>query len=133
MFDNCVSPQLASTYAGFVEPLSHTAQHIRDLPCGRHATDEQWIRYLPGTREKWAVFTGDERLLKNKAERAALRAAGLLVFILAPAYQKTPVHQQASHLLWRWPDVEQIIGLINPPAIFRLPMRRSGKLDQIPL
>ena len=54
-FDNCLSPVLASTLHGFVRHLRHDAVHIMDLPCGRHAKDEEWIAYLAGTREDYLM------------------------------------------------------------------------------
>lgn len=81
----------------------------------------------------WLVVTGDDRIRRNKAERAAYRAAGLFGFVLNRAYQKTPLHQCASFLLWRWPEMEEVVRLVGGPALYGLPMSRSGKLQQLPL
>lgn len=79
----------------------------------------------------WIVITGDYRIYRNKAQRAAFRASGLSGFVLAPGYQKTPVHQQASILLWRWPDMEDLMRLSR--GLYELPVTRSGKIKQLPL
>jgi len=81
--------------------------------------------------EHWIVITGDFRIYRNKAQRAAFRASGLSGFVLAPAYQKTPVYQQASILLWRWPDMEQLMSLTR--GLYELPINRSSKIKQLPL
>ena len=134
LFDNCTSPILASTLNGFISAHDHVAIHIRDAPCGRNATDEQWIAMLGAEQiQRWIVVTGDGRLSRNKPERIAFRSAGLFGFVLAPAYQKTPLHQVASFLLWRWPEMEQLVGLVGGAALYELPMNRTGKLKQIPL
>ncbi|MBB6169913.1 hypothetical protein [Chelatococcus composti] len=109
-FDNCCSPALASTLNGYISHSGHRACHIADLPCGRHAADEEWIAMLAEDDGHWIVITGDYRIYRNKAQRAAFRASGLSGFVLAPAYQKTPIYQQASILLWRWPDMEKLMG-----------------------
>lgn len=132
-FDNCTSPVLAATLNGFVAHLGHSACHMADHPCGRHATDIEWIELLGKDRQIWMVVTGDGRIQRNKAERAAFRAAGLSGFVLAPAYQKTPVHQIASFLLWRWPEMEQLFNLVTGPALHELPMSRTSKIRQLPL
>jgi hypothetical protein len=133
-FDNCTSPVLATTLHGFISQASHSAIHIKDASCGRNATDQEWIAMLAREpTQRWVVVTGDGRLAKNKAERAAFRAAGLFGFVLAPTYQKTPLHQVASLLLWRWPEMEQLVGLVDGPALYEIPMARSGKLRQLPL
>jgi hypothetical protein len=66
-------------------------------------------------------------------ERAALRSAGLHGFILAAAYQKTLMHQVASILIWRWPEVVKITELIEPPSMHEIPINRSSKLRPLPL
>ena len=81
----------------------------------------------------WMVVTGDDRIRKNKAERAAYRSAELSGFVLAAAYQKTPIHQVASFLLWRWPEMEQLFTLVGGAALYELPMSRSSKIEPLPL
>jgi hypothetical protein len=94
----------------------------------------EWIAMLASdTANHWVVITGDLRLSKNKAERAAFRAAGLFGFVLASAYQKIPLNQVASFLLWRWPEMEQLFGLVGGAALYELPMTRNGRLRQLPL
>jgi hypothetical protein len=75
LFDNCLPPVYAATLDGFISFLSHRSFHIKDvagLPKGRHSTDLEWIGYLQRHPETWIFVTGDGRLLKNRAERAAL-------------------------------------------------------------
>jgi hypothetical protein len=133
-FDNCTAPTLASTLDGFLKHSGSSAYHIKDLPCGRDAADVEWIQMLaadpPGT---WIVITGDGRIRKNPAERLAYRQAQLGGFVLAPAFQKTPMNQVASFLLWRWPDVEQLARLTRPPYLFELPMHKGSKISPLPL
>ena len=88
---------------------------------------------LAAEAAEWIVITGDTRIQKNAAERRAYRQAALKGFVLAPAYQKMQVHQVASILLWRWPEVEGLAGLVAAPALFELPIRRSGKIRPLPL
>lgn len=132
-FDNCTSPTLAATIGGFLKHLNHDAIHIKDAPCGRHAKDSEWIAMLGNEREDWVVVTGDGRIAKNHAERVAFRQASLKGFVLARAYQATPIHQQAAFLLWRWPDIEKLTTLTAAPFLFELPMNRSAKMKQIPV
>jgi len=135
-FDNCTSPVFANTLNGFIEHEGHVAVHIRDLdglPNGRNSTDVEWIDFLRKSNDEWIFFSGDARILKNSAERAALRSAGLHGFILAPAYQKTPLHQVASILVWRWPEIMQIVRLLQTPSMHEVPINRSSKLRSLPI
>ena len=132
-FDNCTSPVLASTLDGYVAHLGHSASHIRNLPCGPAADDLTWIDMLGTSKEDWIVITGDGRIERNKAERAAFRQAMLKGIVLAPAYQKTPLHQTASILVWRWPDIEKLLLSVAAPALFELPINRTARFKQLPL
>ena len=96
----------------------------------QNTDDEDWIRRLGEDRPAdWIVVTGDKRITKNKAERAAWIKAGLRGFVLAPAFhkKKTPVHQQAALLLWRWPTMETFILATTPGSLFELPVSRGGR------
>jgi hypothetical protein len=81
----------------------------------------------------WIFITGDTRVLRNPAERLALRSAGLHGFVLAPSYQKTPLHQVAATLVWKWPEIEQVTKLIAPPSMHEIPIGKSTRLRQLPL
>ena len=105
--------------------------HIRDLaglPNGRNSKDVEWIEYLRRSNDHWIFISGDSRILKNPAELAALRSAGLHGFVLAPAYQKTPLHQVASLLVWRWPEIVQITKLIQPPSVHEIPIKKTTRM-----
>lgn len=132
-FDNCVSPVLAASLGGFVAHQGDEAVHIKDLDCGRHAPDLVWITMLAESRQEWLVITGDRRLQRNRAERLAFRQAGLRGIVLAGAYQTFAVNQQASFLLWRWPDVQAIVRLTEPPFLFELPANRTSRIRPLPL
>src|SRR5260370_36679709 len=76
---------------------------------------------------QWIVITGDQRIRKNLAERAAWIKAGLKAFVLAPVYQKTPINQGASVLLWRWPQMKAFVKQAAPGSMFELAInRRNG-------
>jgi hypothetical protein len=133
LFDNCTSPIFATTLDGFVRSSGHRAYHISevpDLPKGRDSTDPEWIAYC---RDKgdWIFISGDYRVLKNRAEHAALRSAGLHGFILARAYQKTPLNQTAATIVWKWPEILRVTELLAPPSMHEIPIGRQKKLRQI--
>ena len=69
---------------------------------------------------------------RNPAERAAIFSAGMHGFMLDKAYQRTPVQQVCATLRWKWPEMEKICGLIEPPSIHIIPINRLTKLRQDP-
>jgi PIN like domain len=136
LFDNCTAPLFASTLNGFVSHYGHSAIHIRDveeLPNGRNSSDLEWIEYLQSSNEVWTFISGDGRILKNPAERAALRSAGLHGFVLAPGYQKTPLNQVAAILLWHWPEILRLTEILAAPSMHEVPIKRMTRLRALPL
>lgn len=107
---------------------------MQDYGFTESTPDEEWISRL-GSDEPpdWIVITGDHRIRRNTAERAAWVRAGLKGFVLARAYQKTPTNQCASILLWRWPEMEQFIRLAAPGSMFELPINRKSGFVSLPV
>jgi hypothetical protein len=71
-------------------------------------------------------MTADDRIHRSKAERAAWKAAGLKGYVLARGFQKTPVHQTASTLIWRWPEMRSFISSAARGSRFELPVGRTS-------
>jgi hypothetical protein len=131
-FDNCTSPVLAQTLNGFVNHRGHEAVHLRDR-FAQDSADVEWITALGEEEETWVVITGDDRIRKNRAERAAYREAQIRGFVLAPAYHTTKHNVTASVLVRRWPDIEDMVGRFAPPFLVEMPINYSSKLRFLPL
>lgn len=134
-FDNCTAPVLASTLNGFISHYGHLAVHISnipELPNGRHSPDLEWIDFLRRDSRVWIFVSADTRVLKNAAERAALRSAGLHGFITAKGFQKMPVEKLAGSLVLRWPEIFKITEIVAAPAMHEIPVTGS-KLKPLPL
>lgn len=129
-FDNCTSPVLAEVLNAYIRTEGGVARHVRDMADYgfRHDTpDIDWIERLHQDRPAdWVVLTNDLRISRNKANRAAWLRSGLKGFVLASGFQKTPMNQIASTLLWRWPEMENFIKSAAPGSLFELPVKRSS-------
>jgi hypothetical protein len=68
---------------------------------------------------------------QKSAESAALRSAGLHGFILARAYQKTPLNQTVATIVWKWPEILRVTELLEPPSMHEIPIGRQKRLRQI--
>lgn len=101
---------------------------MSDYGFAHNTKDVDWIAKLGSEpHSDWIVVTGDQRIRKNIAERTAWIRAGLKAFVLASSYQKTPINQAASVLLWRWPDMRTFISQAAAGSMFELSInRRSG-------
>lgn len=129
-FDNCTSPVFAGCLDALIRRDGDEAHHVRFMPdygFAHDTKDVDWIKQLGADNDVWIVITGDHRIRKNLAERTAWIKAGLKAFVLAKAYQKTPVNQCASMLLWRWPEMRRFISSAAAGSMFELPInKRSG-------
>jgi hypothetical protein len=129
-FDNCTSPVFAGCLNALIKPDGDEARHVRFMPeyGFTHKTDDvDWITRLGADPASWIAITGDQRIRKNEAELRAWIRAGLKAFVLAPAYQKTPIHQCAANLLWRWPEMRTFISSAASGSMFELSInKRSG-------
>jgi hypothetical protein len=54
-----------------------------------------------GEERGWVVFTGDEAIRHNPAERTAWRRMGLTTFFLQPSWMRTPMEERAWRFV-RW-------------------------------
>jgi hypothetical protein len=131
-FDNCTSPKMARTLAGYLHGSPATVIHARDRGFER-LPDVEWIRLLSETGEQWLVVTGDGRLARNKAEREAFRRAGLRGVVLAPAYQKTPMARSCGVLVANWDDLQDFIKRIDPPFLVEMKINLSSTFRVLPL
>ena len=126
LFDNCTSPVMARTLHGFISNFGHSAVHLRDLPF-HHPSDVEWIGHLGDEPGEWIVVTGDDRIRRNRAERAAFRNADLKGVVLAAAYQKTPLHRCCAVLVHQWPNLLDTMARFEPPVLFEMSINFSGR------
>lgn len=131
-FDNCTSPRMARTLNAYIEPDGHKAVHISEV-MNRDAPDLEWIEFLGKDRAEWVVFTGDERIRRNKAEARAFAQARLRGIVLAPAYQRTPMSRNCAVLIDRWPVLLETLERFEPPVLFELSINFSRRLRQLAL
>ena len=98
-FDNCVSPHIVDALLCLDQ--RHELIHLRrrfpaDTP------DPQWIKEL-GQEGQWIIISGDPRISRGQAEKAAWIESGLTAFFCGDAWGSRRLVAQASELL-RWWD-----------------------------
>lgn len=126
-FDNCISPKIASA----IRELSIKAtrvEHLRDR-FDPSTPDDVWLAQL-GREGGWTIISGDPRISKGRAERAAWRAAGLTAFFFSDGFAGKKLWVQASLAVAWWDNIEQQTELVAPGAGFLIPLK-GNKLKQI--
>jgi hypothetical protein len=132
LFDHNLSPRLAHALNGFVRAEGHAAYALRER-FAPDARDTEWIGSLGQSAEEWIVVSGDRRITRNPAERAAWRSAGLRGFFLARGWRNIPLHQQAARIIWRWPDMLRQAELVEGALAMELPLGWSSRLRALPI
>ena len=87
-----------------------------------------WIA-ASGSEGGWPVISGNLRIRKNRAERAAWMQTDLIGYFLEPSMAALPPVEQAARLLLRLSTIEAQNRIVRGPAMFSIPIR--GSLRQV--
>lgn len=101
IFDNCVSSNLVDALRCLDkrhELVHHREKFTADTP------DPVWIAAL-AAEKRWIIISGDPRISRGQAERAAWIESRLTAFFCGDAWGSRPVLAQASEMLRWWPDI----------------------------
>jgi hypothetical protein len=132
--DNNTSPRLAKVLSALIQKDELRATHIREVEeLGPSATDEQWIGWIYRQPGDWIAVSGDRRISRNPAERAALRSTRARVLFLSRGFLSHPVNRQCAILLWNWPEIEHAMAPLTPPVLLELGPSIRLTLRQVPL
>ena len=100
-FDNCISPNIVDAL-GHLDSR-HTLVHLRKMFSG-DTPDVEWIKALAQEGD-WIVISGDTRISRGRAERAAWLESKLTTFFFGDAWSGHPLMVQASELFRLWPAI----------------------------
>lgn len=96
LFDNNISPRVPRAIN---ELLASGSQAVPlRARFAANTSDIDWIEAI-GAEGGWSVVSGDLRITKNRAERAAWMQTDLIGFFMEPALLKLDPLQQTSRLL----------------------------------
>ena len=124
MLDNNLPPALAESLNALSKTFDHSVHHLRSR-FADDAPDIQWIREL-AEEGSWCIVTQD-RLVRSKAEKEALRLSGLVTFVLKSGWSSLDYWDKAWQLTRWWPRIiDQGVGIAGPAA-FGVPVRFSGR------
>lgn len=78
----------------------------------------------------WIFISGDRRITRNRAEKAAFQSSKLVGMFLSQGLYKSSVLKQAERLIALWPAIGTVAGNVSGGAMFELPMK-SSKLSPL--
>jgi hypothetical protein len=128
-FDRCMPHRLARMVDAY--ETDHTVRHHDDDPRFKESTtDVEWLTALAADDPRWIIVSGDGRILKNRAERAALEEANLSCVCLTKAWMNMAIHEFAWKFLRVWPEIAEN-AKVGVPSIFEVAGGRALKVTLI--
>lgn len=86
----------------------------------RGTKDADWLSGLGEWAAKPAVIGGDGRILRNKAELAQLKGAGLTFVLLAKGWANTKWEAYGWKIIKAWPEIRNNVLKIRVPTVFEV-------------
>ncbi|WMD20394.1 hypothetical protein RAS12_27945 [Achromobacter seleniivolatilans] len=128
LFDNNLPPSWAATFVAASQrkfPAAWLADvhHLREkFPAG--TPDVFWMEALE--REMpWTIISGDSFRKGQGAERRAIRAYGLSVFVLQASWAAMPYWAKLAQFSLWWPRIVELAGTVKGNTV-EVPWRLSS-------
>lgn len=101
--DNCISYVYAEALKILAKPQGYPIVHLRErFPTG--ADDLDWIPAL-GAEGDWVIVSGDLRISKSRAVRAAWKESGMTAFFFDSGWTEMNFWKQAEDIVRWWPRI----------------------------
>lgn len=104
-FDRSMPKRLARMLDIF-ETMHTVRHHDDDGRFEQDTPDAVWLSTIAQDPEPWIIISGDGRILKNKAERAALRETGFTFFCMSKQWLHMDLRKEYAWKFLRvWPRI----------------------------
>lgn len=101
--DNCISIRLVEGIRCFAQFQEYEIAHLREK-FAEGADDIDWIPQL-ASEGGWVIVSGDPRISRSKAERAAWIESGLTAFFFTEPFARKKFWIQAEVMVRWWPQI----------------------------
>jgi len=125
--DENLPPALARALNELVAVDEHRVVHVTDYAKG--APDEELFERA--IADGVQVHITHDHHHRRPVEREAIARLGLTVFVLAKGWNGFSHYEKAARLIEYWTPIATAAQLVKSGAIFRVPARRNGQLEQI--
>lgn len=102
--DNCLSPHHADGLRGFAGYLGHEFKHLREI-FDEDTADVEWITAL-GKERGWIILSGDSKITRNPAERAAWHESRMTAFFFTSGFDNLNYWKKAAEIMRWWQDIQ---------------------------
>jgi hypothetical protein len=129
-FDNCVSPNIVDALRCLIDTQKVELTHLRDkFPAD--TKDEAWISALAQEGD-WIIISGDPRISRGLAEKAAWIESKLTAFFFGDSWQSRRLIVQASELLRWWDDIARLSRAAPAGTGYSLEFKTRGPIQIYP-
>ncbi len=125
--DENLSPALARALNALVAVDGHEVVHVTDYAKGAPDIELFERAIADGVR----VHITHDHHNRRPVEREAIARLGLTVFVLAKGWNQLEHYDKAARLIEYWTAIVTASQLVATGAIFRIPVKRKGRLEQI--
>ena len=130
-FDNCVSPNIVEALRCLVDTHRVQLVHLRDK-FAADTKDDVWISTLAQEGD-WIIISGDPRISRGMAEKAAWIESKLTAFFFGDSWQTRRLVVQASELLRWWDDIVRLGKMASPGTGYSLEFKTKGPIQIYPI
>ncbi len=102
--DNCLSPRFAAGLRELAAVQRYEIRHLNEVVAREDTPDVEWIGEL-SRQGDWVIVSGDPRITRGAAEKAAWQEAGLTAFFFTHGWTNKSYWKQAAHLVHWWPTI----------------------------
>jgi len=127
-FDNCVSPKLVEALQ-LLDPRHELVHHRARFAAD--TADPDWIAALAAEGD-WIIISGDPRISRGKAERAAWIESRLTAFFCGDGWASKRLMRQASELLGWWDDIVELSKKATPGAGYLMQFKTAEPIQIYP-
>ena len=78
--------------------------------------DTEWLKRVAS--EGWIAISGNQDILRQPLEVAALRQSGAVMLIVVGTH--VPAHERARNFINTLPKIERLLKTTNPPAVAKI-------------
>jgi len=121
--DNCISINLAEGIRVLAKIQQYEIVHLREK-FDPAVLDVEWIPALAHEGD-WVIVSGDPRISRSKAERAAWHESGLTAFFFSDGFPNKRYWKQAEILVHWWPQIVLTAREARPGSGFLIPLTGS--------
>lgn len=120
--DACIAPRLARALATIAEPQKLPIVHLSEKFDRSDIEDPEWIRALASEGD-WIIVSGDTRISRSRAERAAWHESRLTAFFLDDGWASRGIWAQSAELIRWWPALVLEAQKAEPGSGYKLGFR----------